>query len=197
MNADAISDLLLALSCLLIGWRAWSAPAGQAQPGIALAVASIGVAAALGVLSFSGVAAAVGPHDFFSLIATVAGVPLLAASFYWPQSLAARHPRAAALSLIFGGGVGLVMVSVLNLPLWSQLLPAVAIVLIVLTAWRRRARPFWLGTALLIAAFAVLSARLSFAGISSEQGLHVLMSAGLLLLTWPGRPAPASAAAAA
>lgn len=196
MNADAISDLLLALICLLIVWRTWIAPAGISQPGVALAVASIGVAAALGVLSYSGIVAAIGPHDFFSLIATVAGVPLLAASLYWPHSLAAKHPRAAALSLIFGGCLGVVAVSALNLQWWSQLVPGIAIALIVLTAWRQRTLQFWLGTLLLIAAFVVLSARLSIVGASSEQGLHVLMSAGLLLLTWPRKSAMTVRAAA-
>jgi hypothetical protein len=180
INADACSDLVLALVCLALAWRQWSVARG-----VSIALLSIALAALWGVLRYSGVMFAVGPHYFFSLLAGAAGLPLLAAALYWPRGLLARHGRAIALWLIFAGAVG-ILASLSSLTVWwGQAAPALA--LLVLGALAIRQRSVRLGGAvmLLLLAFLALVLPNLPATVSRVQVLHYLMSLGLLLLVWP------------
>lgn len=179
ISADAISDLVLLLACVVAAWHC-----GRRRPGLVAALTSIALAAAVGVARFSAVDAATGPHAFFSLIATVAAVPLLAAVLYWPNGLLATHPRAAALWLIFTGAFGVVLIAATNWHWYAELVPAVSLLLLLAAIWRQPSRLRWAGVALLMAGFLVHATQGSVAGFSAVQGLHYAMAAGLPLLVW-------------
>lgn len=182
MTADAFSDLVLLTVCVVAAWRC-----GWQRPGLAAALLAIAVAAACGVARFNGIEAAVGPHDFFSLLATVAAVPLLALSLYWPTGLLARHPRAAALWLIFAGAFGLLLVSALHWQWVAQAVPAMALLLLMVAVWRQPSIARGAGLLLLLAGFVIQATQWSYGAFTASQGLHYLMAAGLPLLVLPWR----------
>ena len=64
MNPDALSDLVLLAACAASAWRV--AVVRAAWRG---AMLLLGLAAAMGVLRYSGLEWALGPHRFFSLLA--------------------------------------------------------------------------------------------------------------------------------
>ena len=62
MNADALSDLILALVCAYLGWSA-----GRQRAAWTGGMLILGIASTLGVLRFSEVPWALGPHKFMSV----------------------------------------------------------------------------------------------------------------------------------
>lgn len=185
MIGNAISDAVLVLVCLLLSWRLW-----PAQAGIRWALAALALAAVLGTLKFAGVMSLAGPHAFFSLVATVGAVPLLAASIYWPDSLVANHPRAAALMLIVAAAFGVLLTTVIGLPdaLTAMLVSvpaALALALIIIAVLKRGTRIQQFGALLLVLAFACTLLPATQWPHLSVQGLHYLLAAGLWLLCAP------------
>ncbi len=185
MMANAISDAVLVLVCVLLSWRLW-----PGQAGIRWALASMAAAAVLGTLKFAGVGVLAGPHAFFSMVATVGAVPLLAASFYWPDGLVATHPRAAALMLIVTAAIAVLLVAVSGLPasVTDALLSvpaAVALLQIGVAVTRRGSRGQQAGALLLLLAFACTLLPVAQWPHVSVQGLHYFLAAGLWLLCAP------------
>jgi hypothetical protein len=139
----------------------------------------IAFAALLGVLRFSQVNVVTGPHQFFSQIAALAAIPLWGIARNWPKTLLTEHHSAAALFVLFVGGLGLVV----NIfaPWWATLTAAFGAVTLT-WSWRwQRSIPYALGIAALLAAFVVSSLQWSWQTISAIQFLHYLMAMGLIL----------------
>jgi hypothetical protein len=180
MNADAVSDLALALAC------AWAcAQTLRTRPGIGVAAGLIGVAACLGVLSFSGVAALEGPHDFASLVAACAAFPLLAWALRWPLDPISTRVSAAGRSAALLAGVG-VLATVAGLSVWGQVAPGAAALVILWTMLRAHRPVGLLGALLLVAAFVASLAAPEDLGrlgrVSHVQWLHYPMALALLAL---------------
>ena len=183
MNADAVSDLVLAVVC---GWQFGHHL--RHRPGIAVAVALIGLAACLGVVHFSGFAVASGPHRFASLVAACAAFPLLAWSLRWPDDPVATQRRSAAYWATLLGAIG-VAATVSGVEQWGQVVPGAAAITILWTMLHARSRMGILGAILLLASFVAAALvppqTLSLAGLSRVQALHYLMAAALLALAPP------------
>lgn len=177
MNGDALSDFLLATVALLIAWRLI-----DTRPGVAIGVGLVGAAALLGVPDYLGIVQARGPHNFTSLIAACAGLPLIAISAFWPQDSVASRVSAAARFAVFASGVGVMLVALLGISLWMQFVPAMSALCLVI-AGVRVGRLMAIGGAVVLAAAFVMSAvGWSLAPLNGVQQLHVLMAVALLLL---------------
>lgn len=127
MTPDSFSDLALFLVCLGILHRCWWVQTDRAA--IGLAGLLIGFAAALGVLRFSTWTEigdlVKGVHQFASVLAAVAGFPMLALGIVRPDSTVARYRAGAWWCAFVIGGFG-VAVWVLGFKPWAQLVPAVS-----------------------------------------------------------------------
>jgi len=193
MTPEGATDLVLAATCAALIWRKY-----QQSPGLAAALAALGLAASFGVARFGGAPWAVGPHQFMVLVATNAGIPLLAWCLRWPSSLPSLQPRAACLALLFGGAGGVIIVGLFGFKLWSLLCLLFAVSLLVAAAWHRRQPAFALGTLLLIATGVVQATQPVVAGLPAVALLHLLLAAGVELTAGsptPAAPSPRSVAA--
>lgn len=193
MTPEGATDLVLAAICAALIWRKH-----KQSPGLAAALAAVGLAALFGVARFGGAPWALGPHQFMVLVATNAGIPLLAWCLRWPGSLPSQQPRAACLALLFGGAGGVIIVGLLGFKLWSLLCLLFAVSLLVTAAWQRRQPAFALGTLLLIATGVVQATQPVVAGLPAIALLHLLLAAGIELTAGTATPAsigPDSAAA--
>ena len=177
MNADAISDLALLVVCALLMVRS-----ARVRPGFAFACAVIGCTALLGVLRFSGFAAAHGPHRFFTLLASGAALPLVADTVLWPNGEPARTRRGAALFLFVTGLVAIVLVVGLKLTLWLQIVPAVAALGILYGSLQNRRPTVIAGALILVASFGMLAAGVMIKPLTPVQLLHYALAATLLLI---------------
>jgi hypothetical protein len=122
------------------------------------------------------------------LVATHAGIPLLAWCLRWPSSLPSQQPRAACLALLFGGAGGVIIVGLLGFKLWSLLCLLFAVSLLVTTAWQRRQLAFALGTLLLIATGVVQATQPVVVGLPAIALLHLLLAAGVGLTAGSATP---------
>lgn len=182
MTPDAFSDLVLALVCAVLAHRCRA----DGRGGVGVACFLIGIAALLGVLRFSSwepLATAVGgAHRFASLVAAVAGFPLLAFSLASPGSALARHAGGAWWLAFPTGGFG-IAAWLLGFKAWAQLAPVMsvfAIAWVVVGRWQGRRR--WtglLGVACLSGGFAAVF--LAPPGVKT-QVLHYALALGLLAL---------------
>lgn len=182
MNADAVSDLLLAITCVALAVNYW-----RTQPGFAQAAAIVGLAASFGVLRFSGLEAAIGPHRFFSLFAACAAFPLLAVAVCWPGDQIAKRPAAAARFVLLAGAIGL-SVSLGGFVWWQQALPVLA-VFGMLCAVCLSPDPSRIAGVLALAGSLAMAAlgQPSIADLgpfTTLQLMHCLMAVGLLFLSW-------------
>jgi hypothetical protein len=176
MTPEGATDLVLAAICAALIWRK-----AKQSPGLAAALGAVGLAAIFGVARFGGAPWALGPHQFMVLVATNAGIPLLAWCLRWPGSLPSLQPRAACLALLFGGAGGVIIVGLLGFKLWSLLCLLFAVSLLVTAAWQRRQPAFALGTVLLIATGVVQATQPVVAGLPAVALLHLLLAAGVEL----------------
>lgn len=178
MNADALSDLVLALVGLSIARQQL-----RVRPALAVGALLIGLAAAMGVLRYAGLSEALGPHRFLSLLAACAGFPLLALAVRWPDDPIARHVTAAGRFVLIAGAIGVVL-TLAGATLWRDLLPAAAVLAIALTAVEQRQAPLIIAALALIAALVIAGLQLSVGPLNTVQALHYLLAIGLLRLSW-------------
>jgi len=183
MTPEGATDLVLAAICAALIWRKY-----QQSPGLAAALAALGLAASFGVARFGGAPWALGPHQFMVLVATNAGIPLLAWCLCWPSSLPSLQPRAACLALLFGGAGGVIIVGLLGFKLWSLGCLLFAVALLVNASWHRRQPAFALGTVLLIATGVVQATQPVVAGLPAVALLHLLLAAGVELTAGSATP---------
>ncbi len=183
LNADALSDLALALVCGAVAVAHW-----RARPALAQASALFFVAASFGVLRFSGIAFALGPHRFFSLLAACAAFPLLAVAVRWPDDDIAKRANAAARFVLLFGAIGLAF-HMTGFALWRDILPVVSVLVIAFAAIRTKNAHGIFGALLFIASLVVAAlgqaSAFSFGAFNATQAMHYLMAAGFALLAWP------------
>ena len=178
MNPYALSDFVLAFACVAIVVRT-----ARAQPAMALACATIGVAACAGVLRFSGYEEVLGAHKFLSLIGGIAGLPLLAIWAWAPESKVAENWREAALAFVVFCAIGMALVAGAGFALWGKLVPA-ASGLAIFGGMLYRDKPSGVfGGLLLLLAFASISMNLTHVGpFAPLEALHYGMAVALLLV---------------
>jgi hypothetical protein len=176
LTPEAGTDLLLAVVCGGFLWREW-----RRSPGIAVAMAVLGLAATFGVLRFSDVSWVLGPHQFLVLVSSTAAMPLLAWSLRWPASLPALQPRAACMSIVFGGALGVVIGGLLDFKPWRGICLLISVGLLLVAAWNRRQPRVFAGVALLVATGAVQTAQWSPVPWPPTAIAHVLLALGLVL----------------
>ena len=185
MNADAFSDLALASVCALVFFRRI-----RDMPGLAIPALLVGVAACIGVLRFSGVTVALGPHRYASLFAACAAFPLLAYALRFPDDPIARRLAAASRFAFLLGGVG-VAATVLGATKWGNVAAALSVLVILWTmAFARNPRRLF-GALALVAAFVVTVAfapDAHYGFLTPIQGLHYLLCLAFVALMLP-RPA--------
>ena len=183
MNADALSDLVLAMVCVALAAANW-----RTRPALAQACGMIGLAAGFGVLRYFEIDFALGPHRFFSLLAAGAAYPLAAVAMRWPDGDVGRRANAALrFGLLFAALA--VALHLSGLTFWRQLVPVISVLMIVVTAIRlKKSRPIF-GSLLLV--FSLLVAGFGQAPdfvigpLNAIQAMHYLMAAGFALLAWP------------
>ena len=101
MNADALSDLVLLLACTASAWLF-----GAGRPAWRGGMLLLGLAAAAGVLRYSGVDWALGPHRFMSLLAACVAFLLMLTALRWPEAPLAKRATAVGRFVVLGGGFG-------------------------------------------------------------------------------------------
>jgi hypothetical protein len=188
MNADAFSDLALALICALVFFRRI-----RDMPGLAIPALLVGVAACFGVLRFSGVAVVLGPHRYASLFAACAAFPLLAYALRFPDDPIARRLTAASRLAFLLGGTGVAAV-VLGAGKWGDVAAALSALAILWTMLFARDSLRLFGALALIAGFGVTLAfapDAHFGFVTPVQGLHYLLCLAFAALMLPRRPDPA------
>lgn len=149
MNGDALSDLVLLLACAGSWWYV-----GAGRPAWRGAMLLLGLAAAFGVLRFSAVEWALGPHRFASLLAACAAFPLMLTALRWSRGPLALRPTAVGRFVVLAGGVGVALTQVVT-PLWSQLVPGLSALAIAWTVWQHRSLGGMVFGTVLLASFAV------------------------------------------
>ncbi len=177
MNGAGVSDLLLALVCagVMLTQRA-------ARPGVALAAGLIGLAAALGVLRFSGLAMMTGPNKFASLLSASAAFPLLAFCLRYPASRVALHFGMAVrpVLILVALGVGLTMAGVAQ---WGAALSLLSALVLLMTLALRRNAVATIGALVLLGGMlATLAGRSGRLAIDPTVALHLGLAGGLALL---------------
>ena len=181
MNSDAFSDLVLAITCVAISVNYW-----RTQPGLAQAATILGLAASFGVLRFSGLELAIGPHRFFSLFAASAAFPLLAVAVCWPDDQIARQGTAATRFVLLVGAIGLA-ITLAGFDWWRQALPVLSVLLIVRAVFLIREPGRIIGALALAGGLALAaigrSSALDLGPLTTVQWMHYLMAVGLLLLS--------------
>lgn len=120
MNPDALSDLVLLAACAASAWRV--AVVRAAWRG---AMLLLGLAAAMGVLRYSGLEWALGPHRFFSLLAACVAFWLMVAALRWPQAPLARQATAVGRFVVLLGGLG-IAASQVGAAWWAQVVPGLS-----------------------------------------------------------------------
>jgi hypothetical protein len=181
MNADAVSDLMLALVCGLVFARRI-----RDLPGLAIPALLVGFAACIGVLRFSGVGFALGPHRCASLFAACAAFPLLAYSLRYPGDPVARHFAAASRFAFLLGGLG-VAATVVGAAKWGDAAAGLSALVILWTMLLAGDFLRLVGAIALIAGFVVVltippEARY-FGFFTQIQGLHYLLCIAFAALT--------------
>ena len=183
MNADALSDLALVLVCGAVALAHW-----RTRPALAEASAIFGLAAGLGVLRYSGIDFALGPHRFFSLLAACAAYPLLAVAIRWPNDNVAKRANAAARFGMLMGAIGMAF-HLSGFALWRQILPVISALVIAAAGFATKNPRDIFGSLLLVASLvvAVLGQAPTFAlgPFDAIQAMHYLMAAGFAILAWP------------
>lgn len=187
MNADALSDLVLMVACIGSGLYV-----GVERPAWRGAMVLLGLAAALGVLRFSGLEWALGPHRFASLLAACTAFLLMLAALRWPQGPLARRAAAVGRFVVLVGGVGIAVSQMLT-PLWSQVIPGVSALLVMWTLWQMRSVTGLVFGAALLASFAVAALMpadgLLGGVVNRTQAFHYLLAVALVGLGMVlGRP---------
>lgn len=178
MVGDLLSELVLAGIALHGTWRD-----RRDRPGIALGMALIGVAALLGALEYAGMRHVDIAHRVATQAAASAAMPLLAASLRWRTARFALHAWQAWVFLLVGIMTGTVVAACTGLTIWNQLAPALAAMLIALTALQRRIARLVGGALVLITAFTLNLLTLTLAPLDSPQQLHLLLALALWMLT--------------
>ena len=153
MPSLAYTDGILALICLWLLTRA-SLPIG-----VRIAAGTLGLAAVLGVLRFSGLYPIPQWHQFVSMLGACAAFPLLAVAVLWPDAAATRQLKFASIFFIGMAVLGVLAVGVAQKRVLVDALTVISVVAMLISLARGGRWPTALTTALARIAYSLPSLR--------------------------------------
>ena len=175
MPSLAYTDGVLALVCLWLLTRA-SLPLG-----VRIAAGTLGVAAVLGVLRFSGLYPIPQWHQFVSMLGACAAFPLLAVAVWWPDAAVARQLKFASIFFIILAVIGVLAVGVAQKRVVVDALTVLSVVAMLVSLARNRRWPTAIATALMLAGLLLFAAKATVvAALVPGDLLHIGMAIGLL-----------------
>jgi len=175
MPSLAYTDGLLALVCL------WLLSRAGLPLGVRIAAGTLGLAAVLGVLRFSGLYPIPQWHQFASMLGACAAFPLLAVAVLWSDSAVARQPKFAALFFIGMAVVGVLAVGVAQKRVLVDALTVISVVAMVISLARGGRWPTTLTTVLMLAGMLLFAAKASVVpALVPGDLLHIGTAIGLL-----------------
>ncbi len=174
MPSLAYTDGILALICLWLLTRA-SLPIG-----VRIAAGTLGLAAMLGVLRFSGLYPIPQWHQFVSMLGACAAFPLLAVAVLWPDAAATRQLKFASIFFIGMAVLGVLAVGVAQKRVLVDALTVISVVAMLISLARGGRWPTALTTALMLAGLLLFASKATVVpGLVPGDLLHIGMAIGL------------------
>ena len=174
MPSLAYTDGLLALICLWLLTRA-SLPIG-----VRIAAGTLGLAAVLGVLRFSGLYPIPQWHQFVSMLGACAAFPLLAVAVLWPDAAATRQLKFASIFFIGMAVLGVLAVGVAQKRVLVDALTVISVVAMLISLARGGRWSTTLTTALMLAGLLLFESKATvLPGLVPGDLLHIGMAIGL------------------
>ena len=174
MPSLAYTDGLLALICLWLLTRA-SLPLG-----VRIAAGTLGLAAVLGVLRFSGLYPIPQWHQFVSMLGACAAFPLLAVAVLWPDAAATRQLKFASIFFIGMAVLGVLAVGVAQKRVLVDALTVISVVAMLISLARGGRWSTTLTTALMLAGLLLFASKATvLPGLVPGDLLHIGMAIGL------------------
>lgn len=187
MPSLAYTDGLLALVCL------WLLSRASVPLGVRIAAGTLGAAAVLGFLRFSGLYPIPQWHQFVSMLGACAAFPLLAVAVLWPDAAVARQLKFAAIFFIGMAVFGVLAVGVAQKRVVVDALTVISVVAMLFSLARGGRWPTAISTALMLAGLLLFAAKAAVVpALVPGDLLHIGMAIGLLGLgvsgLWRGTP---------
>jgi hypothetical protein len=174
MPSLAYTDGILALICLWLLTRA-SLPIG-----VRIAAGTLGLAAVLGVLRFSGLYPIPQWHQFVSMLGACAAFPLLAVAVLWPDAAATRQLKFASIFFIGMAVLGVLAVGVAQKRVLVDALTVISVVAMLISLARGGRWSTTLTTALMLAGLLLFASKATVVpGLVPGDLLHIGMAIGL------------------
>jgi len=174
MPSLAYTDGLLALVCL------WLLSRASLPLGVRIAAGTLGAAAVLGVLRFSGLYPVPQWHQFVSMLGACAAFPLLAVAVLWPDAAATRQLKFASIFFIGMAVLGVLAVGVVQKRVLVDALTVISVVAMLISLARGGRWPTALTTALMLAGLLLFASKATLVpGLVAGDLLHIGMAIGL------------------
>ena len=175
MPSLAYTDGVLALVCL------WLLSRASLPLGVRIAAGTLGIAAVLGFLRFSGLYPIPQWHQFVSMLGACAAFPLLAVAVLWPDAAVARQRKFAAVFFIILAVIGVLAVGVAQKRVVVDALTVISVVAMVISLARGGRWSTALTTALMLAGLLLFAAKAAVVpALVPGDLLHIGMAIGLL-----------------
>lgn len=175
MPSLAYTDGLLALVSL------WLLSRASLPLGVRIAAGTLGAAAVLGFLRFSGLYPIPQWHQFVSMLGACAAFPLLAVAVLWPDAAVARQLKFAAIFFIIMAVIGVLAVGVAQKRVVVDALTVISVVAMVISLARGGRWPTAISTALMLAGLLLFAAKAAIVpALVPGDLLHIGMAIGLL-----------------
>lgn len=175
MPSLAYTDGLLALVSL------WLLSRASLPLGVRIAAGTLGAAAVLGFLRFSGLYPIPQWHQFVSMLGACAAFPLLAVAVLWPDAAVARQLKFAAIFFIIMAVIGVLAVGVAQKRVVVDALTVISVVAMVISLARGGRWPTAISTALMLAGLLLFAAKADIVpALVPGDLLHIGMAIGLL-----------------
>jgi len=174
MPSLAYTDGVLALVCL------WLISRTSLPLGVRIAAGTLGIAAVLGVLRFSGLYPIPQWHQFVSMLGACAAFPLLAVAVLWPDAAATRQLKFASVFFIGMAVLGVLAVGVAQKRVLVDALTVISVVAMLISLARGGRWPTALTTALMLAGLLLFASKATVVpGLVPGDLLHIGMAIGL------------------
>jgi hypothetical protein len=148
--------------------------------GVRIAAGTLGAAAVLGFLRFSGLYPIPQWHQFVSMLGACAAFPLLAVAVLWPDAAVARQLKFAAIFFIILAVIGVLAVGVAQKRVVVDALTVISVVAMVISLARGGRWPTALTTALMLAGLLLFAAKATVVpALVPGDLLHIGMAIGL------------------
>ena len=181
MPSLAYTDGLLALVCL------WLLSRASLPLGVRIAAGTLGAAAVLGFLRFSGLYPIPQWHQFVSMLGACAAFPLLAVAVLWPDAAVARQLKFAAIFFIGMAVFGVLAVGVAQKRVVVDALTVISVVAMLFSLARGGRWPTAISTTLMLAGLLLFAAKAAVVpALVPGDLLHIGMAIGLLGLGMSG-----------